>query len=159
MKFERALESPRVSEFEQKYNDLKAEGIEFGFFKAKTDGKSGFDEDPKIRIQDATSLLKNIVTPVELPAELLRKRGIGFINAEWVYRWLSGLTHGLDWAHTGDVFPSDKDFALMIRSPDFERFSIAALYVLQLGQQLFVLTDGAFQKRLSNIFEAESKPL
>jgi hypothetical protein len=159
LKFERALKSPRVGEFEGKYDDLKTVGIEFGFFKEKSDGKPGFEEDPRVRIQDATSLLKNISTPVELPAELLRQKGIGFINAEWVYRWLSGLTHGLDWVHTSDGIPGDQDFALVIRNPDFERFSISALYVLQIGQQLFDLTDGGFQMRLAKILENEGKPL
>lgn len=156
LKYERALESPQIDEFKKQLEDIRAAGIELGFFEKKKDGDLEFADNPRICIQDASGLLRNVVTPAILPKKLLMDRGIGFVNAEWVYKWLSGLTHGLDWAHLGVAIPDEMDFAFIIRSPDVERFSIAALYVLQLGQELFALTDGTFEANLSSIFSVEA---
>lgn len=148
LKYERALNGSRIEEFEINLKELHSSGVHHGFFDLIKGSQTEFSKKPRIRIQDASGLLRKVITPVELPQDLLQERGIGFVNAEWVYRWLSGLTHGLDWAHVGLQLPDEMDFAFVNRTPDIERFSIAALFVLQLGQELFQLTDGKFESTL-----------
>jgi hypothetical protein len=159
LKYEQALKSPKVEESRKYLDVLRIEGITKGLFLVDRHDSSKYADDPRIQIEDASGLLRKVITPIDLPVDLLAQRGIGFVNAEWVYRWLSGLTHGLDWAHIGNELPENLDFALTIRKPDLERFSIAAMYVLQISQRLFALTDGDFQKRLSSMFEPNPKPL
>ena len=159
LKYEQALKSPKTDDYRKHLDDLRGEGIGKGLFPVDKHDSSKYADNPRIQIEDASGLLRKVVTPINLPVDLLAQRGIGFVNAEWVYRWLSGLTHGLDWAHVGKDLPENLDFALIIRKPDLERFSIAAMYVLQISQQLFALTDGVFQERLSSISESDFKPL
>ncbi len=159
LKYEQALKSPREGEFRTYLDDLRVEGIKKGLFPVDRQDSSKYADKPRIQIEDASGLLRKVQTPINLPIDLLEQRGIGFVNAEWVYRWLSGLTHGLDWVHGGKEIPENLEFALVIRKPDLERFSIAAMYVLQISQQLFALTDGEFQKRLSKMLEPGFKPL
>lgn len=159
LKYEQSLKSPQADEFKKYLDNLRVEGISKGLFPVDSRDSLKYALNPRIQIGDASGLLRRVVTPINLPLDLLEQRGIGFVNAEWVYRWLSGLTHGLDWAHIGMKLPENLDFALQIRKPDIERFSIAALYILQISQQLFSLTDDLFQKRLLNMFEPNSKPL
>lgn len=159
LKYEQALKSPKTDDFRNYLDDLRIEGIEKGLFPVDRHDSSKYADKPRIQIEDASGLLRKVITPINLPVDLLAERGIGFVNAEWVYRWLSGLTHGLDWAHVRKEETETSDFALEIRKPDIERFSIAAMYVLQISQQLFALTGGDFQKRLSSMFEPNLKPL
>lgn len=156
LKYERALDGPLKDEIKKQVQSIRAAGIELGFFDLAYGSEVEYSESPRIRIQDASGLLRKVKSPAKLPKELLLDRGDGFLNAEWVYAWLSGLAHGLDWAHLEAPLPDDKDFGFTYRVPDIERFTIAALYVLQLGQELFWLTDGKFEERLLRIFSDEA---
>lgn len=159
LKYEQALKSTHIVEFRHKLEELREDGIRLGLFKLIQEKPIKYADNPRIQIADASGLLRKVITPVGLPTEFLTQRGIGYINAEWVYRWLSALTHGLDWAHTEKGLPNDMDFALSARKPDFERFTISALYVLQISQRLFKLTDGDFQVKLINLFTEDYSPL
>ena len=141
LKYERALKSAEISKYEKLRAEIRAEGISLQLFDSSSTSSDGFSSDPRIGIADASGLLRKIETDVLLPSELARIFGDGFNNAEWVYIWLSGITHGLEWSHKGKSDFGINDVGVFYRTPDFQKFATAACYILQIGQNIFRLAS------------------
>jgi len=144
LKYERSLKSPLQESFITEVAGLRQAGIDLGFFNITKESLGTYAKNPRVEIADATGLLRNVKTPTNFPSQLLVDRGSGFSNAEWVYVWLSGLAHGMHWAHKLPPTPADVESEVFQRVPDYERFAIASLYVLQLGQNIFQLAENEF---------------
>ncbi len=145
LKYERALDSTQVPKFEKLRDKIRAEGISLQLFDTSSAFADSYSLEPRIKIADASGLLRNIVTDVPLPTELTQVFGNGFKNAEWVYIWLSGITHGLEWSHKGKSEFGINDVAVFYRTPDFQKFATAACYVLQIGQNIFRLASNPLE--------------
>lgn len=141
LKYERALGSSRVEEIKQLMVQTRKEGIALGLFETKSDQKDGYASEPRVKIADSSGLLRKLRTNMLLPDEVIAQYGPGFENAEWLYVWLSGFTHGLEWIHKNVPLSEVEDVALIYRIPDFQKFATASVYVIQLVQIIFELCE------------------
>ena len=144
LKYERALESPKIDFYSNLKNEAIASGTSLDLLNFWEDGKKC---EPKIKIDDATGKLREIEFNISFPDELIRLLGSGFKNGSWLYHWLSGLTHGLSWAHF-DNSQMESEVELVERNPDLMRFAHAALFGMQLFQEIFPKLDHSFENKL-----------
>ncbi|MDZ7578921.1 MAG: hypothetical protein U0904_12210 [Candidatus Nanopelagicales bacterium] len=57
---------------------------------------------PIVRVPDSASLAREVPLPPEIADAAANALGRGVANAEWLYRWASGMTHGYMWASLAD---------------------------------------------------------
>lgn len=151
LKYERALDSSRVDEFKHLISETRKEGIALGLFEQVLEQNDGYASEPKVKIADSSGLLRNLRTKMDLSSEVIAQYGPGFKNAEWLYVWLSGFTHGLEWSHKNVPLSEVEDVALIYRIPDFQKFATASVYVIQLGQSIFELCGKPLENTFSQV--------
>lgn len=145
VKYERALNSTNVDIHLTNLKDLESLGFALKLMNPEEDGKK---PSPKVGIRDATSLLKLIKLDLNLPPQVILELGNGFTNAEWVYRWLSGISHGMTWAHIFNEEIESQDVAFKQFDPDPKKFASSALFVLKIAGDVFRNLEGDFETQI-----------
>lgn len=147
LKYERAMNSDQVGKFEEIKRKAIADGHNLDLLITSDDGKKHW---PQISINDATGKLREVSTKVSMPDFVIKKLGKGITNGEWIYHWLSGLTHGLSWSYFDDS-AMQSDMELVYRSPDVLRYAHSALLGMQLFQEIFPKLENGFEATLLKI--------
>ncbi len=148
VKYEKALNSSELANQEENMRALQEVGLELDLLSLNKSETSYF---PKVGIQDATSLLKSIKSDLVLPDKILDELGTGFTNAEWSYRWLSGMSHGMSWAHIFNEEKDSTDVSLKVFYPDPRKFASSALFILQIAGEVFKSLESEFEVSLGEI--------
>lgn len=77
----------------------KKVGYEIGYLADVTDKNGKVFTSFAEPLPDSTSLCRNFKTPKELINGVILDMYPGMENAAWLFRWLSGLTHGKHWVN------------------------------------------------------------
>lgn len=87
---------------------------------------------PNTTIPDTQSLLRGLSIPTNFSKDIIALHGQGIENAEWLYVWLSGFTHGRSWMHPDEDL-SEGRLNFEIRNPDLLKLGHALAYVVFLA--------------------------
>lgn len=94
---------------------------------------------PQKPIPDATGLLRASRVPTASEEALTAAFGPGAVRGEWVYRWLSGMAHGLSWVHPrSEPSPSAGASGLVAFEPDYTRLALSSGLAISLIRQVLV---------------------
>lgn len=145
LKYSRTLNSPDLLEFEKEFENLISNGKELNLLINLDQPKNIC---PRIRVEDVTSKFRSIKSKVEIPIELIEKLGDGFQNGEWLYHWLSGLSHGLSWVHLKSEI-SEEEISIQDNWPDILRYVHSTTMGMGLLQDIFAEISGGLEDKLS----------
>lgn len=148
IKYETALNSTKVNVHKAYLEDLESIGVALNLMNID---EGGVNKSPKIGIRDATSLLSSIQLNLNLPPKVIIELGSGFTNAEWVYRWLSGMSHGMTWAHIFNEEIEEDNFAFKQFAPDPRKFASSALFILSIAGDVFRSLEGDFETQIMGL--------
>lgn len=75
-------------------------GLEAGYLKEQEDKPGRYKCVEPAKIPDSTSLCFALKVPKEIVTEEVKKMYSGMANGAFLYRWLSGHTHGMYWVNS-----------------------------------------------------------
>lgn len=120
-KYAEAIHAPDLASKREMFQVIIREGHNLGFIAV---GK----KKPIVKFPNATPQFASNAFPEQLIQGLQQHYGTNIQNAEWVYRWLSGLTHGMIWANTPQAPSQTQGIMKQVIGIDWNRLGLALYF-------------------------------
>jgi hypothetical protein len=98
---------------------------------------------PRTPVADAAGLLREFTIPERYLAGMTPQQRLGIgVNGEWIYRYLSGMAHGLSWVHPAQEKEDGGRAMIFVTEPSYLHLALSAdLAVRVIRQALQRLRD------------------
>jgi hypothetical protein len=130
----RALKSPRLPKQILDFQEIIDDGLRLDLLVESP--KSPYKYAPRHPIDDTSGLLRDVEIPLNLIERFQESWGANCSNAEWLYRWLSGMAHGLPWVLNLEMLSELAAVMLAFTRPSYIQLGNSAIVGIQLIEEV-----------------------
>ena len=134
VKHSNSLTSPNLPRLKSDLNALIQDGRRLNLMVERP--KSSLGWEPRYSMVDTSGLLRARKLPNDLIAHYRETLGPGSENAEWLYRWLSGMAHGLPWVIELTMQDEPAEIMTGFTKPNYFRLALSAFAGVELIEEV-----------------------